>query len=71
MRFWRRDGVLSTLTTGSRSTVYYLPCPETIKREARAVYVQEQELRHVKGAQEERTGTRVNDGGPPDSLCIY
>ena len=27
--------VLSTQTTGSRSTVYYLPCLETIKREAR------------------------------------
>ncbi len=63
--------LLRTLTTGSRCTVFHLPCPETIKREARAVYVQEQELRHVKGAQEERTGTRVNDGDPTDSVCIY
>ena len=51
--------------------MYYLPCPETIKREARAEHVLEQELRHVKGAQEERTGTHVNDGDPADSVCIY
>ena len=63
--------LLSTLTTGSRSTVYHLPCPETIKREARAERVQEQEPRHVRGAQEERTGTRVNDADPTDSICIY
>jgi hypothetical protein len=36
------------------------------KREARAEHAQEQELRHVKGAQEERTGTRVNDGDPTE-----
>eukprot|EP01043_Picozoa_sp_COSAG02_P038865 COSAG02_NODE_3029_length_7507_cov_4.542953_2_plen_73_part_00 len=30
------DYLLRTQTTGSRSTVYHLPCPETIKREARA-----------------------------------
>ena len=59
--------MLSTQDAGSRSTVYHLPCPETIKREARAEHVQEQELRHVKGAQEERTGTHVNDGDPADS----
>ena len=63
--------MLRTQTTGSRSTVYYLPCPETIKREARAEHVQEQELRHVKDAQEERAGTHVNDGDPADSVCIY
>ena len=63
--------MLCTLTTGSRSTVYHLPSPETIESEAHAEHVQEQELRHVKGAQEERTGTRVNDGDPTDSVCIY
>ena len=51
--------------------MYHLPCLETIEREARAEHVQEQELRHVKGAQEERAGTHVNDGDPADSVCIY
>ena len=51
--------------------MYHLPCPETIKREARAEHVQEQELRHVRAHRKSGRVHTSDDGDPADSVCIY